>query len=228
MSANSKIVTYLSHVDGPLLDVYADFYFRFLKDSEKAPANLQQFLELRNEVTTDKASPVKQYFTNAEYEENVNKVKPIMDRLLFNLVQENNVPEVFYSNLWKNINNPAFFRTDIEKVSALLLVATSAVIPYFQMGEAMRMDDEEFKQTASEVYPYFQKARFALNRGYEQRTEIASQLISILKELDGEKRQIIYVAQLLAYFERKLRKKDETIERLKSSKQGSEAQAQPE
>lgn len=214
MAKNLK--NYLASIDGHPGDVCADIYYCFLNSSEHAAVNLQVFLENWFDTSKDHATAVKCYYTSGEYEECYRDIKPIMDRLLSKLIEKNDTPDVFYRNLWNKINNDALFETDIEKITAILFLLLSSKIPYFQMGNAVQMSEEEFQQIGEEVKQCFRKAVFALNRGYEQQTEVASQILNILQEIPEQRKQIVFISKLIGLSYLRIAKLERQCEQLKT------------
>lgn len=211
-----NIIEYISNITGSLGDVCSEIYFLYLKENDQASNNLRTFLENWFEIDSDKSVSVKEYFPEDNYQECFDDINPIIDRLLTNLVEKNHPVENFYSNLWDGINNDILFDSDLEKICAVLFVLLSPKIPYFQMGDAMRMDDDEYRSVSRDVEHWYKKAVFALNRGYEQRTEVASQIVDIFKEIVDEKQQIVYVAKLIGYSRYEIHRLEEQIKELRA------------
>lgn len=212
----SSVIEYISTIDGYLGDICSDVYFLYLKKNDQAHNNLRTFLESWYDIESNKSISVKVYYSEDDYRDCFDDIRPVIDRLLSNLVEKNYPSETFYSNLWDSINNDFLFDSDLEKICAVLFVLLSSKIPYFQMEEALRMSDEEYWKISQEVDEQYKKAVFALNRGYDQRTEVASQIVRFFKEIEGETQQVVYIAKLIGYFRFEIHRLEEKIKELYS------------
>lgn len=216
-----NIIEYISTIDGYLGDICSDVFFLYLKGNKQACNNFQTFLESWFDIDSDKSVTVKTYAPEDDYRECFDDIGPVIDRLLSNLVEKNYPPETFYGNLWDSINNDILFDSDFEKICAVLFVLLSPKIPYFQMGDALRMSDDDYWSISQDVETQYKKAVFALNRGYDQRTEVASQIVDVFKEIKDEKQQIVYVAKLIGYFRYEVHRLEERIKELRTEKNAS-------
>lgn len=212
-----SILEYMSVADGDIENICAEIFFLYLKENSEAYNNFRLFLEKWFDIESVKSMNVKSYYPKENYQECYNDIGSIVERLLSNLVEKNYSAETFYNKLWDSINSDCLFDSELEKICAILFVLLSPKIPYFQMGEALRMDDEEYWHISHEVEQPYKKAVFALNRGYEQRTEVASQIIGIFKEIKDEKQQIVYVSKLIGYCRYKIKNLEEIIEDMRST-----------
>lgn len=211
-----SVIEYISTIDGYLGDICSDVFFLYLKRNDQAYNNLRIFLESWYDIESDKSTSVKIYYSEDDYRDCFDDVRPVIDRLLSNLIEKNYPAETFYSNLWDSINNDVLFDSDLEKICAVLFVLLSSKTPYFQMEEALRMSDEDYWKVSREVDEQYKKAVFALNRGYDQRTEVASQIVRFFKEIEGETQQVVYIAKLIGYFRFEIHRLEEKIKELYS------------
>lgn len=211
-----SVIEYISTIDGYLGDICSDVFFLYLKRNDQAYNNLRIFLESWYDIESDKSTSVKIYYSEDDYRDCFDDVRPVIDRLLSNLIEKNYPAEAFYSNLWDSINNDVLFDSDLEKICAVLFVLLSSKTPYFQMEEALRMSDEDYWKVSREVDEQYKKAVFALNRGYDQRTEVASQIVRFFKEIEGETQQVVYIAKLIGYFRFEIHRLEEKIKELYS------------
>lgn len=202
MATEKSLHQYLEHITGSLADICAEIFYRFLKEnSSDAAQNFQNFLELWFEVDTDQSIEVEKYFSEEEYKKAFKSIQPIISTLLNNLVEENVPADQFYVRMWGNISNKDFFPSEVECICAILYLLSSPLIPYYQMKEPVQMDNEKFKEIGKIIKPQVRKALFALNRKYRQRTEMSSQLIFILDEIDDVEQRIVFMAQLIGHYQ---------------------------
>lgn len=196
---NVTVYDYLSSITGSIEDICADFFYKFIKNNTDSQKNFRSFLELWAITKSNNKNEVSHYFDEKQYLVAFHENATSINKILTNLVHRNEIPDKFYTSLWENLCNPAMFATDLDVICALLFLAKSPLIPYFQMGEALTMETAEYQALSTAILPYAQKAIFALNLNYEQLTQVASQLISIMSEIDDYKKQVVYVAQLLSW-----------------------------
>lgn len=202
MATEKNLRQYLEHISGSLPDVCAEIFYLFLKeDSSNAARNFQSFLELWPDVDTDQTVEAKKYFSEEEYEQAYDSIRPIISTLLNNLVEENVPAEQFYTRMWGSISNKDFFPSEVECICAILYVLASPLIPYYQMKAPVQMDNEKFHEIGKIIRPQVKKALFALNRKYRQRTEMSSQLIFILDEIDDVEQRIVFMAKLIGHYQ---------------------------
>ena len=202
MQGVKAVRNFLSHVDGNSLDICAEFYERLLlpeSDFEKASELLRCFLDEYG-THSDKTEKIKPRFSEDAYNESLKKVKDFIRRIIKNLVQQNLAEEIFYQKLLENIKNETIFSSECEVVCAIGYCIASMQIPYYQMGKSIQMTDDEFKAASKEILPSLKKMSFILNRGYDQNTEIASQILLLLDSLPNQAQKTVLLAQLLGFY----------------------------
>lgn len=202
MATEKDLHQYLEHITGSLPDICAEVFYHFLKeDSSNATQNFQSFLELWPDIDTDQTVEVEKYFSEEEYEGTFKSIQPVISTLLNNQVEENAPADLFYTRMWGSISNKDLFPSEVECICAILYVLASPLIPYYQMKDPVRMDNEKFNEIGELIKPQVKKALFALNRKYRQRTEVSSQLVFILEEIDDVEQRIVFMAKLIGYYQ---------------------------
>lgn len=213
VTKRENIKSFVEHISGDIGDICAEFYYKFLeKETQNLSDSFRNFLELWNELESDETIEAKKYFDSEEYAAAFSKVRPLAIQLIENLVKENKTEKEFYESLWVNISNKAFFPTDIERICAILFMLVAPQIPYFHLPEPISMEDEEYRKLCDATRIEYKKALFATRCGYEQHTEVASQLIAIYEGIHGEKEKLVYVARLLSYYDMRIQKFREKLE----------------
>ena len=211
MATERNLRQYLEHITGSPPDICAEIFYRFLKEnSAKAAQTFQSLLELWPDVDTDQTVEAEKYFSEEEYERAFTSIQPIISTLVNNLVEENIPADQFYARMWDSISNKDFFPSEVECICAILYVLDSPLTPYYQMKDPIQMDNEKFNAIGEIIKPQVKKALFALNRKYRQRTEVSSQLIYILEEIDDVEQRIVFMAKLIGHYqmrEKRLRNK---------------------
>lgn len=223
MTAEKNIRQYLEHISGLLPDICAEIFCRFLKEEpSNAAQNFQLLLELWPEVDTDQTVEVGKYFSEEEYKETFQSIQPIIGKLVNNLVEENAPADQFYARLWESISNKVLFPSELECICAILYVLASPLTPYYQMEEPIQIDDEKFNAIGEIIKPQVQKAFFALNRKYRKRTEVSSQLIFILENLDNVEQRIVFMAKLIGRYQIREKKLHEKLKEYKKEADASD------
>ena len=109
----------------------------------------------------------------------------------------------FYKNLWNEITRKTIFATDLDTVAAIIYLCNSDRIPYYNLGDGLKMSNEEFVDVVKSNLEPFKKMIFILNVGFEQRTEISSLLLKVLDDVKDEKAKVVLFANLIGYCERR-------------------------
>lgn len=206
---------FISHACGDILDICAEFCERFLLPESKeknASENLRCFLENHEIISSDNTEKIGPRFSDDEYNEAIKKTESITLQIIDNLIARNLSKEEFYLNLSKNIRNQSLFSSKCEMACAVALCLSSIKIPYYQMGEAVQMDNDAYSDASKAIFTSISEMRFILNRGYTQRTEAASQILRVLNGLE-DPQKIILLAQLLGYLGRPLEKMKQELDK---------------
>lgn len=66
-------------------------------------------------------------------------------------------------------------------------------IPYFHVGEGVRMPDNEFSTTTKKLFSKIAKARFILKRKFDQKSQRASNIIDLIESVDGQDKIVLMV-----------------------------------
>ena len=101
------------------------------------------------------------------------------------------------------MQNKILFPSDDAVVAIIIQLFFMENIPYYQLCTVDTMEDDEYVTLLESVKKMYQKAIFAINRGYLQKTQVAGQLLMILKEMPSMEEQEVFVAQLIGYYKSK-------------------------
>ena len=215
---------FMEHVAGKIFAVCEAYYLTYLKPCstpEQAAQHLRIFLEFSKRRNTDHTLPVEGHTPPEDIARQMKDNAPIVYRLVDNLMEENPSEPDFYLMLWGQLQNQLLFPTHEAVVSSIILLFRLPQLPYFQLPEVPKMSEESFKSYGQQVLPLLEKAHFALNRGYRQKSQIAAQLIWLYNQLQDPQAQVVFVAQLLAYHM-------ERCSRLKKQLDGLQEKSRPE
>lgn len=111
-----------------------------------------------------------------------------------------NLNEVdFYSGLWNMIISDQYILiNEKEKVFALYYILIDKRIPYFQLGESVKMSNEEYRETSERLASKKCKIRFILSVPISSKTERAGYLLDLLDEyIDLPKERAVLMSYLV-------------------------------
>lgn len=193
---------FMEHVAGKIFAVCEAYYLAYLKSCstpEQAAQHLRIFLEFSKRRNTDHTLPVEAHTPAKDIARQMKDNAPIIYRLVDNLMEDNPPETEFYLKLWGQLQNQLLFPTHEAVVSSIILLFRLPQLPYYQLPDAPKMSSESYRSYSEQVLPLLEKARFALNRGYTQKSQIATQLIWLYNQIQDPQAQVVFVAQLLAY-----------------------------
>ena len=185
----------------------ANYYFLFLFNQPSEETVHSNFLSLMLwNRTSEESYKIEKKFTEQQYESVRADVWKITDRILDNLISEKPNEDLFYRKLYAKIFDELLFSTDLEIICALSFLVVCPRIPYFQLFDGLKMDLDEYSAITTSIYKQISKAIFAIYYGYEQNTELASQFYEIVKELEGDKKRIVFIAQLISFYNSQIKR----------------------
>ena len=219
---------FLKHVDGKVYDVCAIFYLKYLKTAataEIAAQRLREFYENCGYTESDQMIHVEAATAPETFSQLIDENRDIVAKIVENLIEQNPSVENFYQLLWKQMQNKILFPSDDAVVAIIIQLFFMENIPYYQLCTVDTMEDDEYVTLLESVKKMYQKAIFAINRGYLQKTQVAGQLLMILKEMPSMEEQEVFVAQLIGYYKSKneyLKNKVDDLEKQLEEANGEE------
>ena len=201
----------------------SNFFISFIKDylgTQEGYNNLVSLLKWDHDSDESQDLPV--VFSEKENEDVIKTVSLIIKKIIENLVKENVAEEEFYSKIWSLISDDSLLATETEKMCAVILLFLDSRIPYFQMGQALQMDNKKYQKISKSINSEVSKALFVLNRGYSQYTEVASQLYKIINEIDSDEKRIVLLAKIIGSINLKYTMLFQKLQKMDFSDQESE------
>lgn len=98
------------------------------------------------------------------------------------------VDELFANSLLEEMDVKAF---------SLLLLAQSDLLPYYEINDSIKMENDEFKKIAKNNIKSIQISKHILELPLEQKTEVASLLLSELLTIKDYKSQVVVMAMII-------------------------------
>lgn len=184
-----------------IFDFCAKYYDLFINcdcDFQTKINNFKDLLKWRKK--SDESLEVPQTFSEDEYRTTAQKILEFIQNIINNLISENLEEDVFYNELYNKVFDNVLFPNDLEKICAITIIVIDQRIPYFKLGQAMQMDNESFAEVCSSISEDIDKAFFILSYGYEQRTEVASQLYKLIKNQQNDEQKIVLLSNILGYY----------------------------
>jgi hypothetical protein len=182
-------------------DFVGNYYRMYLAKGDKTEEKLNNFiLLLKWDGTSNESVDVETLFQGDQYRQASEEVFPVVEKIIGNLVTENFDETVFYEKLFTKTFDDILFAGELEKICALTILVLDPKIPYYKLGPAMQMENDEFGEISQSIQEEISKAIFALQFGYSQKTELASQLYNIVKEQKDEKKRIVLIANILGFY----------------------------
>ena len=195
-----ELIQFLNDAKDNVLDVFYDVYERFLKDSPSPQTLLPIIFEFQEEIGSQEEKSIKVLnVVQDEVVEHLSEIKEIAAKL----AKENQAPDIFYANLWKEIFVSSSLAESNEKCAVLLKLLNEdvLVLPYYQAFDLCSMEADEFKAAVERVKSRVVESTHMLNRHFEKKTETVSQLCRIAKDLSQED-TYVYWAMMISLIEK--------------------------
>lgn len=206
---------FLQHVDGTVYAICETYYQRYLKDSPDSQENFRIFCEEINYIQSDKRLKLDVNGVVAEYERLYNEQKETVELIVNNLESKNESENEFYIQLWEQWRNETLFPTDEKRIAMLIQLVGMDEIPYYQLSKVKEMSDKEYENRTNNIILQLKRAIYVINSKYTQKTQVATQLIEIESQITDEVDKVVFLAQIMGYYEKQCYLRDKTIERLK-------------
>ncbi len=182
-------------------DFCGNFYRSFLSNNITKDIKLQNFvLLLQWSGKSDESLAIDNIFPKDAYQKATTDVLPVVKKIVDNLVSENLDEDKFYKELFTKICDDILFTEEIEIICAITALILNPKIPYFKLGKAVTMDNDEYQEISLNLHREISKAYFVLQYGYAQKTELASQLYDIVKAQKQDEERIVLIANILGFY----------------------------
>ncbi|MDE6074995.1 MAG: hypothetical protein K2G26_01000 [Clostridia bacterium] len=179
--------------------IYDNYVKNLHNEQDKIIDNLICFLEWG--FISDQTFDISELTPNNDYTSQFDKAAGILKPNIDNLINQNVEQREFYINIWKTVSNPSLFADDEDKIGALIFLESYDKVPYFKLDKPLDITEEEFNELFDKLNMKIQKCLYVFNRGYEYRTEVASQLLRIIEHESDERNKVVLLAGILHYLE---------------------------
>ena len=182
-------------------DFCGNYYRLYLSGDINYESKSHNFVSLLKwDGKTNESVAVDNLFERENYQATTTDILPVVKKIVDNLASENLNEDKFYKELFKKVCDEILFAKEIEKVCAIALLILNPKIPYFKLGKALTMDNAKYQEISSSLHDEISKAYFALQFGYTQKTELASQLYNIVKAQKNDEERIVLIANILGFY----------------------------
>lgn len=204
MNYPETVTEFLTHVNGKVYSVCEVFYTTYLKTCDQpqvAAEQLRTFLENCIIIPSDYTLMVEGKYSEEEVGKTIGKIKPILTQLVQNLMDQSPEEEKFYLELWNQLCNKTLFPNDLALVSAIIVLMHIPKIPYFCLPQVPAMEDKVYQECTSHVQEQVKRAIYAIEADYPQKTQLATQLMMLCRQIEGEAEKTVFIAQILGYYQ---------------------------
>ena len=126
----------------------------------------------------------------------------LVERMAVKLAKKGVKAEEFYRQGWKHIVQSVFFDSEEERKKAFYVLYVEPALPFYQMAEGLRMENEHFKEISAKLQNYYKKIDFILYNSFEQKAERASLINDIFDMVEDREERAV----LMAYFIERMKK----------------------
>lgn len=129
------------------------------------------------------------------------KFGELSDSVLNSLIAQECSEEEFYNRLIDAINSP-IFPTDASRIVALYNILRDAQMPYFEIGEGMKMNNDKYANLQRELRTEMKRLSHLLARKFTQRTEQASHVLDVIQSIETRDGQVVAISKLVGLIDR--------------------------
>ena len=143
--------------------------------------------------------------------------------ILDNFLRRNLSEWDFYVNLWNMIASDKYVLIEEKaRVFALYYILIDKRIPYFQLGESIKMSNDEYKEIAERLLSKRNKLRFILSIPIDTKTERAGYLLDLLDEyISLPKERAVLMSYLVESLKKQRPSQAATLARLESMQENA-------
>lgn len=114
----------------------------------------------------------------------------------------------YYEQVWKNLSLMLVEASKCEKGCCLYAILLDKRTPYFKVSPGMRMSNVDYQKEMKRLSDDIDKAHFILNLKTKQKTEIASQLLELIENVNTKEGQVVLLSRILGMVQKKKHDED--------------------
>lgn len=178
--------------------------FILKQDKEYQPQLLQHICEQWGMVASNESISADSRITEADYIRLRTNYGSVVDSILISYTKQGLSGkwsrEQFYEELWKIISSDVLFPESTSKAFALFYIAIDLRTPYYNVGDGVKMNQDGFDELLSKTQEAFREFRFVEALDFDQKTEKASLILNIIKQLDDDNQRIVLLVKIIGYY----------------------------
>ncbi|MBE6741429.1 MAG: hypothetical protein E7570_03910 [Ruminococcaceae bacterium] len=191
---------FLEKANGSIFDICTKYYREYI-DGKINKEQKEAFLYLLKwNMISDYSLKIESIYTDGEYNELIEKTSDIVDKFINGLVEKRVSEKEFYKCLWELYSNESIFNGHNERISALINIFSSPYIPYFCFAEGINITDDEYTEIFKNNMLNTQKFLFIISNNYDKKSEEASLIYNLFKDLSTEKEKIVFLSSIIDYY----------------------------
>ena len=183
---------------GSVLDFLSLMYRQLSRAGEDSPALLQDFFENYYRQYAGDSEKESRFLDNQSIAGWFRKYQKMTEGYVDYLSKCLYTESDFYKKVWEYLNNSDIFPDDKNRAIAFCCICVHPMIPYYQIQPGLQMDNSDYRQISEEVYTYRNKIQFIMKQKFEQKTEQASAILSILDSIKGAEQRTVLLSLLIS------------------------------
>lgn len=212
-------IEFFEHADGKIYDVCQAYYLHYLKPSttsEEAAKKLREFYEACGFIQSDQTLKIETITSPNVFQELMDTNRVIIEKIVDNLIKQNVGEDEFYNLLWEQMQNEVLFPSEDSIVAFMIQLLFDPQLPYYHLPPVEMMDDDDYMESIQRIKVDYQKALFAINYGYAQKTQMAEQILNIATEIESSQERIVLVSNIFGYYKNQIDNLENEIDQLKN------------
>lgn len=188
---------------------------------EERAALLEAFVVGYSNTPTDHSVDLPHFMDHDEQERIRQKYGRQVDKRMVALQKMGLSEKEFYDKLWNYLSSTPFLPNFEARVVALYNCVIDKRLPYFAIDRrsALSMEQDEFVSLLASIgEKTFDRMEYILNADFDQKTEQASLIVSMMDSLKSFEERTVFLARLISHFK---------TERLRDLMSMSEARRRP-
>lgn len=181
LPSTNKMEDLIRTADGSTFSLCAALYNIILQEDEENQAlAFENAINLYDDIDSDETVPLEPSPYEAQKKALKDTYGDFVDSFIEFFTKRKGPKEAFYHDLWEAICNESFFSSEASKIFAFYYVVIDSRVPYFELEQGYEMSDESYRKLRLKHAATLKRVRYILNADFNQKTELASLLLSEL------------------------------------------------
>lgn len=191
MDVKKNVTNLLHTLRGERFNICGEIY-EILKEQGNCQKGelLQFFLENSEGIKSSGEKEARHFLTEGKVIDYARSHGKIVDGILENLLVKKPCKEEFYEELWKKLTLDEVFENEEIQIFALYYIWIDIRIPYFDLPDTEKLEDEKYRQIIQKIRSRIQEARFILAADLGQRTQVSYHLLRLMDDMDYDEKAV--------------------------------------